>query len=68
MNSSVVLFVVVFALYVVFEISTGKVRRLVYLLDPREILDRSGRFLSMHSRGAIMFGLIWWLWNIQRWG
>lgn len=68
MNSSVVLFVVVFALYIVFETTTGKVRRLAYLFNPREIIDRSGRSLSMHPRGTIMFGLIWWLWNIQRWG
>lgn len=68
MNSSVVLFVVVFAFYLVFETATGKVRTLSYLVNPREIIERLGRFLSVHSLGAVWFGVVWWLWNIQRWG
>ncbi len=68
MNSSVVFFVFVFVLYMCFQTVTGNGRSLSYLFNPRKFAERSGRFLSVHSRGAVMFGLVWWLWNFQRWG
>ena len=67
MNSSVVLFVFAFFVYLFFETLMGKFRTLSYLVNPREIVERSGRFLKVHSHGVFMFGVVWWVWNIQRW-
>ena len=62
------LFVAFFVFYIFFETTIGKFKTLGNLVNPREIVARSGRVIATHPRGVAIFGLVWWLWNIQRWG
>ncbi|MEY4596218.1 MAG: hypothetical protein RLZZ506_634 [Bacteroidota bacterium] len=61
------LFALVFVSYIFFESVTGNFRTLSYLLKPRELIERSAQFLTFHKRGTLVFGFLWWFWNIQRW-
>ena len=66
-NVSVLLLVFVLCLFVAkrgYSVFKSKEMRIVY---PGYLVNELGDVIRRNYRLTIFLGLIWWLWNIQRW-
>lgn len=66
-NVSVVLLVLFFGLFVAkrgYLVYKLKDLRMIY---PGHLVNELGDFMRRRYRLAILFGLLWWTWNVQRW-